>query len=231
MPPHAWSLCVLIRSAHWTDAGPRGRRGPPSRSPRGPRSPAGDASLARSAPSAPSPHPGSARHDPSRRRPPAAARPGAPRPWGPTAPGHRRSPARGPQAPPRRPPVAPGPMAGGWIPAAPGRVASSLGARTRRLRAPRAVGAFARCPPVPPPDRGADASLSSPCAAAARSWCSRRGRSSHRRRGRCGAGRRRHHGMSSLGPRGGGGGQRSPYPPLLGPGLRPELVHHGDEIQ
>jgi len=231
VPPHAWSLCVLIRSAHWTDSGPRGRRGPPSRSPRGPRSPAGDASLARSAPSAPSPHPGSARHDPRRLRPPAAASPGAPRPWCPTAPGHRRSPARGPQATPRRPPVARGPMAGGWIPEAPGLVASSIGARTRRLSAPSAVGECSRGTTVPPPYRGADASLSSPCAAAALSWCSSSWLSSHRRRWRCGAGSRIHNWMSSLGPMGGGGGQRSTYTPFLCHGLRPELVHNGDEIQ
>src|SRR5262249_49349668 len=117
------------------------------------------------------------------------------------------------------------------IPDAPGLVAPSIGARTRRRSAPSAVGEFSRCTTVPPQYCGADSSLSSPCAAAALSWCSSSWLSSHRRRWRCGAGSRIHNWMSSLGPMGGGGGQRSTYTPFLCHGLRPELVHNGDEIQ
>src|SRR5499427_9555718 len=215
---------------HCTDSGHRCRRGPQSRSQRGHSSPAVDASLSRSAPSATSPHPGSARHDPSRLRTPAAESPGAPPPWCPTALGHRRLPARGPQATPRRPPVARGHIAGGWILDAPGLAASSIGARTRRPTAPSVVGGFSRCTTVPPQYRGADSSLSSSCAAAALSWCSSSWLSSHRRRWRFGTGSRIHNWMSSLGPMGGGGGQRSTYIPFLFHGLRPELVHHSDEI-
>src|SRR5262249_16664048 len=80
-------------------------------------------------------------------------------------------------------------------------------------------------PRSPPPPRAP------PCAAAALSWCSSSWLSSHRRRWRFGAGSRIHNWMSSLGPMGGGGGQRSTYTPFLCHGLRPELVHNGDEMQ
>src|SRR5215470_7255857 len=110
-------------------------------------------------------------------------------------------------------------------------VASSIGARTRRLSAPSAVGEFSRCTTVPPQYRGADSSLSSPGAAAALRWCSSSWLSSHRRRWRFGAGSRIHNWMSSLGPMGGGGGHRLTYTPFLFHGLRPQLGHNGDEMQ
>src|SRR5499427_6680787 len=90
---------------------------------------------------------------------------------------------------------------------------------------------FSRCTTVPPHYRSADSSLSSPCAATALSWCSSSWLSSHRRRWRFGAGSRIHNWMSSLGPRGRGGGHRSTYIPFLCHGLRPKLVHNGNEIQ